>query len=94
MIWDPSFTKSFSNAPFVPPPDDFVSQNFERQIESVDEFGCRFASLPPHEAEKEFQKILLLGLADLNVGLYSKFHDVTLYGYGYDSAESRRLAHM
>lgn len=94
LIWAPAIVETFSNSPFTPAPQEFLGNNFEREVESVDAFRERAAALPPGEAQKEFQSILLLGLSDSKVGLYSNFHDNATYAYGYADPRTIRLAYM
>jgi RNA-dependent RNA polymerase len=71
-----------------------LSDDFEREVEQVKDFDRRAAKLSAKEAQTEFQKVLLLGLAETKVGLYSKFHDLAVYERGYASAAAIRLAYM
>jgi hypothetical protein len=50
--------------------------------------------LSPKEAQIAFQKVLLLGIAEKKIGLYSKFHDLAVYEHGYASPIAIRLAFM
>jgi hypothetical protein len=63
-------------------------------VESVTEFGQRISELPPNEAQGKFERILLHGLMDTKVGLYSTFHDNAAYHHGYGHPSTIRLAYM
>ncbi|KAH7920937.1 hypothetical protein BV22DRAFT_765729 [Leucogyrophana mollusca] len=93
LSWAKDIVSPFTSSPFSEPPED-LSQAFERQVEQVKDFDKRVSSLPMAQAQEEFQKILLLGLADTKVGLYSNFHDIAVYEKGYASAIAIRLAYM
>lgn len=75
-------------------PDDLVESNFEREVERVPDFDQRTGKLSPKKAQEEFQNVLLLGLADTKVGIYSNFHDICVYTYGYDDLRTLRIADM
>lgn len=66
----------FQTSAFNPPPEDLLSRNFHLEVESVKTFGQRVSILAANESQSEFLNILLLGLMDTKVGLYSKFHDL------------------
>lgn len=63
-------------------------------MEHVVDFDKRVTSLSAKDAQIAFQKVLLLGLAETKVGLYSNFHDLAVYERGYASAAAIRLAYM
>jgi RNA-dependent RNA polymerase len=48
----------------------------------------------PDLAQNSLQSRLLCGIAENNVGVYSKFHENAVYALGYDHDETLRLAHM
>lgn len=71
-----------------------VREAFEREVEHVKDFDKRISGLSLKEAQQALQKVLLLGLAETKVGLYSKFHDLAVYTKGYASQEAIKLAFM
>lgn len=74
LFWSRLLVEFFQTSAFNAAPAD-LSLNFHKQVESVTEFGKRVFSLPASKTQEDFQKILLLGLMDTKVGLYSCFHD-------------------
>lgn len=93
MFWSKLLTEHFRNSPFCEPPADLLSRNFHREIETVVKFSQRVSS-EPSTSQRDLQKVLLLGLADTKVGLYSIFHDNVVYRLGYASEEAIRMAYM
>ena len=71
-----------------------LKEAFEREVEHVKDFDSRISVLPGKEAQQALQKMLLLGLAETRVGLYSKFHDLAVYKQGYANSAAVRLAYM
>ncbi|KAI6015621.1 RNA dependent RNA polymerase-domain-containing protein [Pisolithus marmoratus] len=71
-----------------------IRKAFEREVEHVKDFDKRISNLSLKEAQQALQKVLLLGLADTKVGLYSNFHDLAVYTKGYTSQEAIQLAYM
>lgn len=71
-----------------------LSDFFEREVEHVRDFDKRASKLEPKLAQQAFQKVLLLGLAETRVGLYSTFHDAAVYEFGYGSQKAIHLAYM
>ncbi|KAJ7292563.1 RNA dependent RNA polymerase-domain-containing protein [Mycena rebaudengoi] len=94
IIREKSIVESFRNRPFVPPPDDFLATNFQRQMQSVADFGASLQNKPLSQAQLALQEELVAGLADNKVGFYSNYHEVAVYEYGLAHSETRRLAHM
>ncbi|EGO19098.1 hypothetical protein SERLADRAFT_352904 [Serpula lacrymans var. lacrymans S7.9] len=78
LIWSKPLVDSFKNSPFT---EELVGllNAFESHVESVMDFDERVVTLSAGQAQKEFQTILLLGLAETKVGLYSKFHDLAAH---------------
>jgi RNA-dependent RNA polymerase len=93
MFWSKLLLEHFKNSAFSEPPADLFTRNFHREVETVVKFSQRVSSQPstPH---RDLQKVLLLGLADTKVGLYSIFHDNAVYKLGYASEEAVRMAYM
>lgn len=93
LVWSKRLVENFDTTPLCMAPAG-LSDNFELEIEQVEEFIERIFNLSPKEAQTAFQKALLLGLADTKIGLYSKFHDLAVYERDYASAAAIRLAYM
>jgi RNA-dependent RNA polymerase len=93
MFWSKLLLEHFRNSAFCEPPADLLTRNFHREVETVANF-CQRVSKQPSTAQYEFQQVLLLGLADAKVGLYSVFHDNAVYQFGYGSKDAVRLAYM
>ncbi|KAJ7146501.1 RNA dependent RNA polymerase-domain-containing protein [Mycena epipterygia] len=95
IIRDPAIVTPFQNKAVVPPPAEFLTKNFHRQVQSVTDFGEALEQMTIANAQCAFQKEVLIGLADNhNVGLYSVYHDCAVYKFGLDHEDTRRLAHM
>ncbi|KAI6136111.1 RNA dependent RNA polymerase-domain-containing protein [Pisolithus sp. B1] len=71
-----------------------IREAFEREVEHVRDFDRRISNLSLKEAQQALQKVLILGLAETRVGLYSIYHDLAVYKKGYDSQEAIKLAYM
>ncbi|KAG1840300.1 RNA dependent RNA polymerase-domain-containing protein [Suillus subalutaceus] len=93
LVWSKRLVETFNTAPLCTAPAS-LSDDFEREVEHVEDFDGRVSKLSAKEAQTAFQKVLLLGLAETKVGLYSKFHDLAVYERGYASAAATRLAYM
>lgn len=85
---------AFSNAPFTEVPARFEQKNFKKEVELVDDFKKRVKPYPSQQSQQAFQHVLLLGLADTKVGIYSSFHDVAVYALGYNHPDTVRLGYM
>ncbi|KAJ7157370.1 RNA dependent RNA polymerase-domain-containing protein [Mycena filopes] len=95
IIRDPAIVGAFKNRPFVPIPNGFLAENFERQVETVTDFGMRLECMPTLDAQRAFQNEVVGGLRDGKlIGIYSLFHDAAVYEWGLDDAKTRRMAHM
>ncbi|KAG0706616.1 RNA dependent RNA polymerase-domain-containing protein [Suillus ampliporus] len=93
LVWSKRLVENFNTTPLCEAPVN-LSNEFEREVEHVVDFDKRVSKLSAKEAQTAFQKVLLLGLAETKVGLYSKFHDLAVYERGYASAAAIRLAYM
>ncbi|KAI5998175.1 RNA dependent RNA polymerase-domain-containing protein [Pisolithus albus] len=71
-----------------------IREAFEREVEHVRDFDRRISNLSLKEAQQALQKVLILGLAETRVGLYSTYHDLAVYKKGYNSKEAIQLAYM
>ncbi|KDQ62864.1 hypothetical protein JAAARDRAFT_53096 [Jaapia argillacea MUCL 33604] len=95
MNWNPGCVASFTNAPLVEMPPNFIDDNFEREVTMVNDFFRESATLPHAAARKAFQKVLLLGLLSKEyVGTYSSYHDLAIHQLGYSDPRTVRLSYM
>ncbi|KAI6120941.1 RNA dependent RNA polymerase-domain-containing protein [Pisolithus croceorrhizus] len=60
-----------------------IREAFEREVEHVRDFDKRISNLSLKEAQQALQKVLILGLAETRVGLYSTYHDLAVYKKGF-----------
>ncbi|TFK66173.1 hypothetical protein BDN72DRAFT_158598 [Pluteus cervinus] len=93
IIWEPSLVRAFDNKNLFREPED-LKGFFESQVEKVSQFRERVQRLPKQEAQEAFQEVLLLGLFDAKVGMYSAFHEYAIEKYGYDHPETIRIAYL
>lgn len=93
VIAEPSLVDGFHNPEFTHPPDD-LHESFENEVEIVPDFMKRIEVMTPAMGERETRNVLLLGLFDSKVGIYSAFHDNAVYTLGYDHKETIRMAFM
>ena len=93
LNWCKPLVEQFRGSPLCTAPTD-LSSSFEREVEHVRDFDRRASKLEAKAAQQAFQKVLLLGLAETKVGLYSKFHDAAVYKFGYASQAAIHLAYM
>jgi len=85
-----TFNPSLSN----PPPDGFLMQFFERDVETVLDFCSQHTGKFEDQLAIETHTILLSALSNTRVGTYSRFHDNATYHLGYDHPTTIRLAYM
>ena len=85
---------TFEPPPSNPPPDGFLRQYFERDIETVQGFCGQHREKSEDQLATETRTILLSALSNTRVGTYSKFHDNATYHLGYDDPTTIRLAYM
>lgn len=83
----------FSNKEFSPPPGDLM-KDFESEVESVSAFDKRVREMEAAKAQEAFQMVLLLGLNDSKVGMYSTFHDFAVWKFGYNDPRTIRVAYV
>ncbi|KAF8648909.1 hypothetical protein AX16_006144 [Volvariella volvacea WC 439] len=93
ILWQQSLVQRFRNQPLTREPDNLMTF-FERSVESGTEFNERASKLDCVEAQAAFQDVLLLGLHDAKVGLYSMFHDYSVWKFGYDHPDTILMAHI
>src|SRR5258708_1500737 len=94
IIYDQIIVKLFKNRSFTQPPVNFMTDNFKRDVESVEQFCDRISREPIRDGNEAFQDVLVSNLTDSTVGLYSMMHENACKKFGYDSKESIRLAYM
>ncbi|KAJ7511709.1 RNA dependent RNA polymerase-domain-containing protein [Mycena galericulata] len=94
IIRDLAIVGPFRNQAVVPVPEKFLAENFERQVQTVVDFGEALQRMGNSPAQCAFQQEVLAGLVDDKIGIYSIFHDCAVYRYGLDHAKTRRMAHM
>jgi RNA-dependent RNA polymerase len=75
LFWSKLLIGFFRTSAFNAAPVDLLSHNFHRGVESVTKFGQRASKLALNDSQSEFQRILLLGLTDTKIGIYSNYHD-------------------
>lgn len=93
LNWCKPLVEQFRGSSLCTAPEN-LSTFFEREVEHVRDFDNRASGLEPKQAQQALQKVLLLGLAETRVGLYSKFHDAAVYESGYGSQKAIHLAYM
>ena len=94
MIYNKQVVDLFKNRAFTQPPPNFINDNFNRDVESVEAFCERISALDTHDAHEAFQDALVSNLSESIVGLYSMFHEIACLRFGYDSPKSIRLAYV
>jgi len=94
IIYDKTIVGLFKNRSFTQPPVNFMTDNFRRDVESVEQFCDRISCVSTRGAHEGFQDALVSNLSESTVGLYSMMHENACKRFGYDSKESIRLAYM
>lgn len=95
LTWKPEIVLAFRQPELTSVPRDFLSENFEGQIERVDAFSAKISAMEGSEAEREMHRVFLDSLLNEPLtGIYSNMHNASLYERGYADAETVRLAHM
>lgn len=70
-------------------------ENFDKQIEFLDSFSAKISTMGELEAEREMHRVFVDSLLhETRTGIYSNFHNASLYERGYAHEETVRLAHM
>ncbi|KAL4250315.1 RNA-dependent RNA polymerase [Abortiporus biennis] len=95
-IFDEVLVQNFTNSQLCIPPANFEKVNFEPKdnIPTVKVFHQHTSLFTPHDVQVNLQQYLLAPIKQMQIGLYSKFHDVVTYAWGYDNPESIRTAFM
>ncbi|KAJ7631701.1 RNA dependent RNA polymerase-domain-containing protein [Mycena polygramma] len=94
FIWLEEFCNHFSNQPFTPAPEGFMSTNFEQEVKTVEQVETELCGKSSGDAQLAFQEHLLLGLRESQVGLYSYFHDNAIWRHGYNHPNSILMAYI
>ncbi|PFH49062.1 hypothetical protein AMATHDRAFT_64002 [Amanita thiersii Skay4041] len=94
IIRESCLVKYFQSKPLVPEPKNLQQECFEVNAETLDAFSERSILLSKPVVQQQFQEVLLSGLNDAKVGIYSGFHDQAIIKLGYDHPETIRLAYM
>ncbi|KAG7451867.1 uncharacterized protein BT62DRAFT_881368 [Guyanagaster necrorhizus] len=92
LLWLASLVEGFQSKLLRRQPKDFMQTHFERDIQSVAQF--QECVEKRERTQLCFVNILMTGLTNGRVGLYSKFHDNSVKKYGYDSEQSILLSYM
>ncbi|KAF9535602.1 RNA dependent RNA polymerase-domain-containing protein [Crepidotus variabilis] len=93
-IYDKMIVELFRNQQFTEPPSNFLKDNFNKDVESVEQFCSRVSRLSNRGAHEAFQEVLIANLSESQVGLYSMMHENATIRYGYDSRDAIRLAYI
>lgn len=95
LTWKPEIVSTFKQPDLTLEPHNFRSDNFEKQIELVDDFSTKISSMEEARAEREMHRVFLDSLVyQAKTGIYSNMHSVSVYERGYMNSETVRLAFM
>lgn len=94
IIWELSIVLPFKGKALMEMPPTLIRDNLKGQVETVTAFAKCVTMLSTQDTQKSFQEVLLLSLNDSKVGLYSKFHDFSVWKYSYADPHSIHLAYM
>ena len=95
LTWKPEIVSAFQQPHLTPEPQDFLSENFDKQIKHVDAFSTKISSMEESKAEQEMRDVFVESLVyESKTGIYSNLHNVSLYERGYTHPETVRLAFM
>ena len=95
LTWKPEIVSAFRPPKLEDVPPKFLAENFDKQIEMVESFVNKISGMEEAEAEREMHRVFVNSLLhDARTGIYSNFHNVSLYERGYSDRETVRLAHM
>ena len=95
LTWKPEIVSAFRQAELNTEPPNFRSENFDKHIEGVDSLFAKISTMEESDAEKEMHRVFVDSLLhEERTGIYSNFHNTSLYERGYDHPETLRLAHM
>lgn len=95
LIWKPEIVSAFRQPELNPVPQEFLLENFDKQIEFLDDFSAKISAMGESEAEREMHRVFVESLLhETRTGTYSNLHNASLYENGYGHPETLRLAHM
>jgi len=95
LTWKPEIVSAFRQPELNTVPQGFLSENFDKQIEFLDSFSAKISTMEESEAEREMHRVFVDSLLpEARTGIYSKFHNASIYERGYAHEETLRLAHM
>jgi len=95
LTWNPEIVSAFRQPGLNAVPQEFLAENFEKQIELMDSLSAKIATMDGAEADQELHRVFVEGLLyEARTGIYSNLHLASLYEKGYDHPETVRLAHM
>lgn len=95
LTWKPEIVSAFRQQELNSVPQDFLLENFDKQIELVGSLFAKISTMAKSEAEREMHRVFVDSLLhETRTGIYSNFHNVSLYEKGYAHPETVRLAHM
>jgi hypothetical protein len=92
ILREACLVKPFKNKALVPEPPNLQQESFDLNAEPVEQFGQR--PLSDDQMQQRFIYELLSGLKDAKIGQYSRFHENAIIRYGYNHAETVRMAYM
>ncbi len=101
VIYDDRLVKGFRPPPLTLEPRNFVNDNFE-EIDTMQQTTVNHLTIAldrlVHDSDAHRQNVQKSFLSRLStttpIGLYRRFYDGSVYGYGYDAPETIRLAMM
>ncbi|KAF9652836.1 hypothetical protein BDM02DRAFT_3108435 [Thelephora ganbajun] len=95
LTWKPEIISAFQQPRLNAVPQGFLAENFDQQLESLDSFSAKISAMGEAEAEREMHRVFVESLQyETRTGIYSNFHNASLYERGYAHPETLRLAHM
>lgn len=95
LTWKPEIVSAFRQPKLTLEPQNFLSDNFDKQIEYVDAFSTNLSAMEESKAERELHRVFVESLAyEAKTGIYSNMHSVSVYERGYEHPETVRLAFM
>lgn len=95
-IWDPQIVDTFKQPELTLPPDNFEQHNFKplSDAKRVTALYRELRAVNAADVDAVLQRNLTVGIVDMSLGIYSRFHEYAIYRFGYDAEQSRRLAFM
>ena len=95
LTWRPEIVSAFREPDLTLEPPGFLAENFDKQIEYVEAFAKKLSAMEESKAEREMHNVFVESLVyEAKTGIYSNFHNVSLYEKGYNHPETVRLAFM